>query len=458
MKRRNFIKNSIIFTAASSCISNKYTNRSGSHDIKIQSHNIVYEKEKLIRELGFKGNFLTELWQVAVQVTSDTNTTATGLAIQSILYADAELFAMHSENGGNQLMFDLTKEALHLAQKTPFKDPVELLDKILPAVYEKGKKLTKKENLNVNFLYNALVSVDNAAWLLYAKENKYTDFDAMLPSVYKKALSYHNKKLAVLFSASYNMPMSEIIAAVNAGYFTIKIKTGQPGSQEEMLQKDMERLNSIHKAIKKLSTPQKNAGKIYYTMDANGRYEKKETLTRFLNYAREIGAFEHILVYEEPFVEGNNENVSDLGILIAADESVHTEADALKRIAQGYGALVLKGIAKTLSLSIKIAKVAYDRSIPCMCADLTVNPILIDWHKNLAARLQPFPKINMGLIETNGHINYRNWNAMTQYHPLAGAEWMKIKNGVFNLDEDFYKTSGGIFFESSHYERMNNSK
>jgi len=43
----------------------------------------------------------------------------------------------------------------------------------------------------------------------------------------------------------------------------------------------------------------------------------------------------------------------------------------------GYGAITLKPIAKTMSMSLKIAQLAYERSIPCFCADLTVNPILV---------------------------------------------------------------------------------
>lgn len=159
-------------------------------------------------------------------------------------------------------------------------------------------------------------------------------------------------------------------------------------------------------------------------------------------------------MYEEPFVESNNEHVGDLGIRIAADESVHVVADAEKRIAQGYGALVLKGIAKTLSQSMKIAAFAQEKNIPCLCADLTVNPVLVEWHKNLAARVAPFPGIGMGLMETNGDLNYKNWEKMMAWQRLAGASWMQRKNGVFELDADFYNTSGGIFEVPRHYEEM----
>ncbi len=109
-------------------------------------------------------------------------------------------------------------------------------------------------------------------------------------------------------------------------------------------------------------------------------------------------------------------------------------------------------------MSMKIAKLAHERNIPCMCADLTVNPILIDWHKNLAGRLAPFPGIGMGMMETNGDMNYKNWKNMVNYHPAAGASWMQVKDGVFELDKDFYKRSGGIFEPSAHYEAMFKSK
>ncbi len=147
-------------------------------------------------------------------------------------------------------------------------------------------------------------------------------------------------------------------------------------------------------------------------------------------------------------------SVADIGVRIAADESAHTDADALKRIQMGYGAIALKAIAKTLSMTMKIAKTAHDSDVPCFCADLTVNPILVDWNKNIAARLAPFPGLGLGLLETNGHQNYRNWDDMLGYHPGNNASWTKTQNGVFNLNDDFYKRSGGIFLPSNHYDTM----
>ena len=89
---------------------------------------------------------------------------------------------------------------------------------------------------------------------------------------------------------------------------------------------------------------------------------------------------------------------------LAADESAHNVEDSIKRIEMGYKAIALKAIATRLSITMKIAQAAYERDFPCFCADLTVNPVLIEWNKNVAARLASFPGIgNLGLVESNGH-------------------------------------------------------
>jgi L-alanine-DL-glutamate epimerase-like enolase superfamily enzyme len=137
-------------------------------------------------------------------------------------------------------------------------------------------------------------------------------------------------------------------------------------------------------------------------------------------------------------------DVSDIPVRLAADESAHTDKDALARIQMGYGAIALKPIAKTLSMTLKIAQIAAQENIPCFCADLTVNPILVDWNKNVAARLKPFPGLETGLLETNGHQNYKNWEKMESFHPFSKASWRKVKKGVFELDSDFFSQSGGI--------------
>ncbi len=190
------------------------------------------------------------------------------------------------------------------------------------------------------------------------------------------------------------------------------------------------------------------------SIDINGRYLEKETLMRLLDHAEKIGALDQIALIEKPFPEEADIHVGGLGVRIAADESAHTDKDAIKRIQMGYSAIALKAIAKTLSMTLKIAQAAYEKSVPCFCADLTGNPILVDWNKAVAARLAPFPDLGLGLLETNGHQNYKHWETMVRYHPHAGASWTQTVDGVFNLNEDYYEKSGGILTPSRHYEAL----
>lgn len=460
MDRRTFVKSAGLLMALSefAMANTDMDKKQIDKMIQVVKGDANFKREALANPLGFKGGYLTELWQTAVKLKSQSGKTGMGLATQSVLYGDEKVFEQHSEAGGNSLMFSLSDSALDLVSKTPFSNPVELLEKILPQVMEEGRRLTGREDLQQNFVYNSLVSVDNAAWMLYARENNFTGFDQMIPKPYQKALSHKSDKIAIMFSISYGMDLKEVQQAADEGYFIFKIKTGAPGSQSEMLQKDMDRLTEIHKILKDARTNQTGSGKVLYTMDANARYQKKESLIRYLDHARKIGAFEHILLYEEPLNVDNSENVADVGVPVAADESVFDEESAVRRINQGYGAFVLKGIAKTLSLSMKLARLAYERQIPCLCADLTVNPILLDWHKNLAGRVLPFKELGMGMMETNGASNYKHWERMQRENPSNGKSWTTVRNGVFELDDEFYQTSGGIFETAPAYSGLFQSR
>jgi hypothetical protein len=105
-------------------------------------------------------------------------------------------------------------------------------------------------------------------------------------------------------------------------------------------------------------------------------------------------------------------------------------------------------------MTMKIIQLAHEKKVSCFCADLTVNPILVDWNKSIAARLAPMSDVEVGLLETNGHQYYRNWNKMLTYHPKAGADWTQVKEGIFHTGNSFYKESGGIFQPSAHFEEM----
>jgi len=418
-----------------------------------------FEREPLIRPFGFKGGYMKEIWQTVSYLESISGLHSIGLCTQSVLWSDANVFVAHSESGGNALMYAMTERAMQMLNGESYTTPLDLLDFLYNEIYEYGKKITANQDLRKTFALNSLVGIDNALWLLYAAENGFTTFDDFIPSIYKQALSHKHDKVAGIPLFAYSVPVDEIRSAVEQGYFFMKIKIGQPGTQEEMLEKDKARLTEIHKTIGNVKTNYTSNGKLPYYFDANGRYEAKETLLRLIEHAKAIGAFDQIAIIEEPFPEEMEIDVSDIPVRLASDESAHTVEDAVTRIEMGYMAIALKPIAKTLSMSMKIAQAAYERKIPCFCADLTVNPVLVEWNKNFAARLAPFPGIgNLGLVESNGHQNYLNWNAMKGYFPRKEAPWVDIENGVYNLNSAYYDTGGGIFDPMPHYEEMFKSK
>ena len=423
--------------------------------ITIESASCGFEREPMVRPFGFKGGYLTEEWIVSACLRSTSGKHGIGLGTQSVLWSDAAVFAANSEAGGNAIMFAMTQHALNLAKGMSFVSPVELNESLWPQVLDYGRKVACNPKLRATFALNALVAVDNAAWVLFARENGLTDFDSMIPAAYRPALAARHAKCASIPLFSYKVPVDEIKAAVDSGYFFMKIKIGQPGTQEEMLAKDKARVSQIHATLKDCRTPYTKTGKLPYYFDANGRYEKKETLLRFIDHLKKIGAYEQVAIVEEPFDEHADIDVSDIPLRLAADESAHTVKDALERIQMGYRAMALKPIAKTMSMSMKIAQAAFEKDVPCFCADLTVCPAMVEWNKAVAARLPAFPGLgDLGLVETNGHQNFRNWETMRKDLAYETAHWTRTEKGVFELDADYWKKSGGILEPMSRYEAM----
>lgn len=438
----------------------KYTFSKGENYnlIRIKNAHANYEREPLKTPFGFKGGYLTELWQVAVRMESEAGNSGIGLGVQSILWSDANVFTRHDEFTGNKMMYDMTRYALNCAKDIPFDTPLELLDKLLPLTYEYGKKITSNPQLRLTFVLNSLVAVDNAAWILYCKEKGITNFDEMIPQSVRPALSHRNQLLASIPLITYGIQIEDITKIIDDGYFFLKIKIGSDplknGDREKMLEWDKQRLSEVHSIVKDKEVSFTKSGHIPYYLDANGRYDSKETLLRFLDHADKIGALDRIILFEEPFAEDYKVDVHDIPVRLAADESAHSDTDVEELIERGYGAIALKPIAKTMSMSFKIAKIAYEKSIPCFCADLTVNPLMVDWNKNVASRLSPLPEMKIGVLESNGSQNYMNWDKMKTYHPCFGCDWIETKEGIFNLDKDFYEKSGGIFENSIHYSSM----
>ena len=428
---------------------------SSSADLKtitIKNVNSDFEREPLVRPFGFKGIYQKEFWVSAALLESDAGIRHVGLQTQCVAWSDLDVFLAHSESGGNLLLHGVLERALQNIKGIQFKTPIGLQNAILQSTHEYGRRITENDHLRMTFTLSSLVALDNAAWMVFAEENGFQTFDEMIPEEFRKALGYRHSRVAHVPLLSYNVPLDEIGSAVDEGYFFMKIKIGRPGTQDEMLEGDKARIEAIHKLIGRRETPHTKNGKIPYYFDANGRYEKKETLERLLDHAKRVGMFDQIAIIEEPFPEEADFQVGDLGVRIAADESAHTAGDVTTRIQMGYGAIALKAAAKTLSMTLQMAKVAHDAHVPCFLADLTCTPTPVDWNKNVAARLAPFPGLNdMGLLESNGHQNYVRWKELVGFHACPEGSWIHSQDGLFHLNKDFYEQSAGCLKSAPHY-------
>ncbi len=458
--RRSFIKSSIAGAAGlTGALPSIMSSCSKSpKNITIRSVKTSFEREALIRPFGFKGIYQNEFWVTAALIESASGIRHAGLQTQCLAWSDLDVFLAHTEYDGNMLLVKTLDYALQKIKGQTFTNPMEVQDEILKDVHRFGQSLTNNKNLRETFTLSAMVALDNALWMLYAEENGFRNFDEMIPAEYRQALGRRHKYVAHVPLMAYAIPLEEITQAVDQGYFFMKIKIGRPGTQDEMLEGDMARIEAIHKLIGHRETPHTLNGKIPYYFDANGRYEKKETLMKLIDHAKKIGMLDQIAVIEEPFPEEADIFVGDLGVRVAADESAHTADDVIKRIQMGYQAIALKSAAKTLSMTLRMAKAAQENNIPCFLADLTCTPILVDWNKTVAARLDPFPGLKeMGLLESNGHQNYVNWDDLVSYHPYPDGPWIESKDGLYHLDEGFYKNSAGILKSSKHYLELFNS-
>jgi len=422
--------------------------------ITVKKYRFDFVREPLIRPFRIKGASFTEKWTLVTALESSRGARATGLGGTAVLWSDPSVFHSFSEAGGNGIMALVAERAAQMVLGRDFLTPIEVMESIFPSLHEYGRQLTGNPRLTKTFTLNAMVSLDLALWLLYGAENSYKDFDSLIPSSSQAALSNRTDRIAHVPTVSYDYPLEDLLRLVESGHFILKIKLGQPGSPEEMLRKDGRRLSEIHRALAGRRTPMSGNEKLIYYLDANGRYPDKSILARLMEIADREGMLDQIALLEEPFPEEVKADVSGLPIRVAADESLHDESSVAERADLGYRALAMKPAGKTLSMSFKMAAAAYRRKVPCFVADNACIPVLVEWNKNFAARLGPFPGLSMNILESNGEQNYRDWDRMVAEHPCAGAGWIRPVGAVYRLDEDFYQNSGGIFLAPGHYQRL----
>ena len=200
--RRTFIKNGLLASGAMAVghPGNLFANskEQALKNITIKTVDSNFEREPLIRPFGFKGGYMSEIWQTISYLESTSGQHQIGLCTQNVLWSDAKVFANNSESAGNALMYAITERAQQIIKGQSFTSPVDLLDEMLPEVYEYAKKVTSNPNLRKTFALNALVGVDNALWLLYAQENGFKTFDDMVPKAYKPSLSHNHEKAAAI--------------------------------------------------------------------------------------------------------------------------------------------------------------------------------------------------------------------------------------------------------------------
>ncbi|MBR5859322.1 MAG: L-alanine-DL-glutamate epimerase, partial [Clostridia bacterium] len=398
---------------------------------------------------------LTELWQTVVLLDSD-NFSATAPCTISVLWSDANVFAEHSPEESSALMRDVTARALEMIRGESFVYPNELINSIVHELKKYADKICGR-SVAETFVLNSLVGVDYALWTLFAKENGITDFAEIVPAHAKDALSYKHERIAHIPLVSYAVSTDGLKSLLDSGTGLLKIKIGKACGENltreedmrSMLEWDKARLSEIHNIAKNYHTPLSKSGSIRYYLDANGRYDNIERLTALLDHADKIGALGNIELIEEPFAPENEVFVGDLPVTLNADESAHSLADVNRRLELGYKAVALKPIAKTMSVSFDMASAVHNSGAHCLCADLTVVPLLAEWNKQFAARIGALSGMSCGCIEINGNQNYKNWDSLCGTLP-AGLEYIPESNGCFETDGEFYK-NGGLLFNENKY-------
>ena len=418
--------------------------------IPIRSAALTYVREPLSAPFGFKGRYLEELWQTVVLLDSG-NFTAAAPCVESVLWSDAKVFGEHPPAESSALMMSVTEQALRLLKGSSFRTPDEAIDGLVPELKIYADRICGR-NVALTFVLNALVGVDLALWMLYAQENGLRSFDELIPESAESVMRERYPEIAHIPLLSYAVGPEEIGRLASSGTGLLKIKIGKavPGASgheddmRSMLEWDKRRIAEIHEIVSRHSTDLTEDGKILYYLDANGRYDSLSRLEELLDACDRMHVLDRIALLEEPFPEEAEIDVGHLPVCVNADESAHSLEDVEKRMQMGYGAVALKPIAKTLSVSFRMASAVLHAGGQCLCADLTVNPWLAEWNMQFASRIRPVRGMRTGCVEVNGNQNYANWERMKTMLP-AGLAWEDEKNGRFVLPRDYYEKSGLLF-------------
>ena len=196
MSRRTFVQQaSVGLTLPFGLSAWPFAENAPQKNVGVKQVSTTFEREPLATPYGFKGGYMTDVWQTVVRLQSTSGRHSIGLGTQNVLWSDARVFMNHSESGGNALMYAITERAAQLLKGQTFTSPIEMQEQLLDELISYGKQITKNPQLRTTFVLNALVALDNAAWLLHAAENGIDQFDAMIPQPYRAALGYRHPKV-----------------------------------------------------------------------------------------------------------------------------------------------------------------------------------------------------------------------------------------------------------------------
>jgi hypothetical protein len=422
--------------------------------MKIVETDLEIQREPFVRPFAFKGSAFHEKWNMVVRVVDEMGNEAVGVGGLAVLWSDANVFAAHSETGGNLLQASLLEFALQRVKELEDASPEAAFDALLPEVIEFGKRVTGRQDLRTTFALISMVALDNALWLLKAGRDSAATFDDLIPEAVRPALSARQEALVLAPAVGYTLPIEDVASMLVSGVGVLKVKIGHPGTEAEMLEGDCRQLSRLHEIAAGVETPLTESGQVQYYLDANGRYRNRETMARLLDHADTLNALDRILMVEEPFCEGAEFDVGDLPARFAADESLYDLEDLTRRASQGFGAVAIKPAGKTLTLAFRMVAHAAKLGLPAFVADNACVPVLLEWNKNVSARLPSFPGIRGGVIESNGSENYGRWEEMLSEFPVRGADWLRPEAGAFRLTEAYFAQSGGIFSEPAAYSQL----
>lgn len=420
--------------------------------MRITDVDLDIQREAFAKPFAFKGSAFHEKWNLVVGLKDGEGTSAWGVGGLAVLWSDAAVFAAHSETGGNALMVATLERALQAARTVEWDSPADLLRAVRPEAEQFAQTATGRgADLQPTFVLNALVALDNAAWCLWARRHGNDDFADWVPPGARTALAHRQSHIALTPAVGYNMTDEQLRALLDDGAAVLKVKLGHPGDEQDMVAGDIGGLRRLAPLVVDAETDLTDSGLVALYLDANGRYRSKRALQQVLDEARRLDLLERIVVLEEPFAADVEESVGDLGVLVAADESLHDPADVAHRKEAGYGAIAVKPAGKTLSVAFDMLAAASDAQMTAFVADNACVPVLVEWNKNVSARLPAFPGIRGGMMESNGAENYGRWQEMLDDHPRAGAPWLAARRGSWTLGEDYYAASGGILDDPDPY-------